>query len=150
METGVTLLVEEKFQRGPGNWQCYVDSCRVRCYACSCALSLVPCIFFTRLLPVYNIDKGYVFLYNIYIYYIIIFYIVCIMTFCVTTIIYYIIINSAYIIYLFGLQKKIKKISPKVLLSLVLLAMLLKCFSNSYGDRRSQSQIFFKTFSSII
>ena len=35
-----------------GNWQCYVDSRCVWCYACHCALSMVPCIFFTRLLQV--------------------------------------------------------------------------------------------------
>ena len=28
------------------------DSRRVWCYACRCALSLMPCIFFARLLPV--------------------------------------------------------------------------------------------------
>ena len=64
----------------PQATNCYVDSCRVWCYVCCCALSLVPCIFFTRLLPVYNIDTGYILLYNIYIYiyHIIIFYILCI------------------------------------------------------------------------
>ena len=36
----------------PGNWQCYVDCRHVWCYECHCALSLVPCIFFTRLLSV--------------------------------------------------------------------------------------------------
>ena len=35
-----------------GNWQFYVDSRRVWCYVCQCALSLVPCNFFTRLLLV--------------------------------------------------------------------------------------------------